>query len=137
MMLEPANVRTVLELLAQRFHDDLFGVVDLIDHQPESPVIASQHDDVDRALASYLQARLCIKFEFAAEINPEATDALAAGKPARRGPTPRLYPARRPRSAPIRANSPEEWHSSSLPQVTTRAGMMARVNGILTRTVVP
>jgi len=36
MMLEPAKSLHGLQLLAQRLHHDLFGVIDLIDHQPET-----------------------------------------------------------------------------------------------------
>ena len=36
------------ELLAERLHDDLFRVVDLVDDQAELAVIGLQHDDVDR-----------------------------------------------------------------------------------------
>ena len=36
-----------LQLLAQRLDDDLLGVVDLVHHQAELPVVGLQHDDVD------------------------------------------------------------------------------------------
>ena len=36
-----------LELLLQRLDDDLLGVVDRVDDQPELAVVGLQHDDVD------------------------------------------------------------------------------------------
>ena len=51
-----------LELFAKRLHHDLFRVVDLIDDQPEPPLIRSQHDDVDRAVRSRLVTLLCRQF---------------------------------------------------------------------------
>ena len=63
MMVAPAKHATRLQLLGQRFDDDLFGVVDLIDHQPELPVAGLQHDNVDglarrRCAAASFSSRL-------------------------------------------------------------------------------
>ncbi len=44
------------ELLAQRLNHDFLGVVDLIDDQPELPVISLQDHDVDGSVVSVLVA---------------------------------------------------------------------------------
>ena len=36
-----------LQLLAERLDDDLLGVVDLVDHEPERMAVGLQDDDVD------------------------------------------------------------------------------------------
>ncbi len=47
MMVAPAKTATPFSCSSQRLHDDFFGVVDRIDHQPELTLVGLQHDDVD------------------------------------------------------------------------------------------
>jgi len=47
MMVAPANALTPLSCLLRRLNDDLFGILNLIHHQPELLVICLQYDNVD------------------------------------------------------------------------------------------
>ena len=91
-----------LKLLAQRLDYDFFGIVDLVDDEPERAPIRLQDDDIDRSDASSFFCLLWVSDQVRASNIPEAGAALAAGKPARHARVRSSSAPARPPGAPVR-----------------------------------
>ncbi len=99
------------QLLAQRLHHDLFGVVDFVDHQPELAIVGLQHNDVVGRFRG-----LAVFSLVPSKLNSRFRNTSGSKRPRRRYTgTPWMCSMRRSLrvrpAAPVPAGSPGEWQS--------------------------
>ena len=100
----------------QRFDDDFFGVIDLVHHQPELPVVRVQYDDIhSRVLAKFGSRATRSQLQLLIEIEQRQKVLRVIDRPGRRGCSRFLAGRAHPRFAPIPQDSSEGWRNDRYP----------------------